>query len=715
MTTQKSISDQMEKEMKPLGSSLVGKSILLDRSIQRTDSNKKLQIQEKIPFIDEDVGAEIPSKPIKRREMIVTRIPTKIELKTLTHLAKRPAVEIEFQDLSYTVRNPGRKGRRTILKSVNGKCRAGELTAIMGPSGAGKSTLMNILVGYISSGVTGMIKTNGHPRQLKLFHKLCSYIMQEDLIQPHLSVQEAMEVAANLKLGNELKKEEKLLAIEEVLRTLGLLTCRNTRTECLSGGQRKRLSIALELVNNPPVIFLDEPTTGLDIFSIKQLLGLLKILAQQGRTIICTLHQPSATHFKLFDHVYIMGKGLCVYQGTSSQLVPFLSSLGFECPRHYNPADYVLEIIQGEYGDNVNILSSQIQNGKLCKKMESDAESSHEDTTARGITKLCRMETIAVMPAVFNHSLMDTLDNSKDFEFPTSFSQQFSILLRRLFLQHSRNLVALGIQLFHHLFSAILIGSIFFHMGDDASRTFANVKFCLSVLVFFLYTHIMTPVLLFPNAVKLMKREYFNRWYGLKAYYAAVTVSSFPPMMVFTLLFCIVAYFLTSQPVEMSRFMWFFVSGLVIGITSEAHGLIVASIFSPMNGSIVAPASFSPLLALAAYGIGHGEAIEGYMSFMMGLSYLRYGLVAIVYSIYGNNREEMACRDHELGYCHYKEPELLLRDLGMSDVTSWGQIVAMLGFAVMYRIVAYLLLRYRLTSEFSNQILNYVAKILRHK
>ena len=129
----------------------------------------------------------------------------------------------------------------------------------------------------------------------------------------------------------------------------------------------------------------------------------------------------------------------------------------------------------------------------------------------------------------------------------------------------------------------------------------------------------------------------------------------------------------------------------------------------------MAPASFSPLLALAVYGMGHGEAIEGYMSFLMGLSYLRYGLVAVVCSLYGNNRQELTCSTGEFDYCHYKDPELLLRDLGMSDVTVWGQIVILLCFAIVYRIVAYLLLRYRLTSEFSNQILNYASKILKHK
>ncbi|RZB38752.1 ABC tran and/or AAA 21 domain containing protein, partial [Asbolus verrucosus] len=126
---------------------------------------------------------------------------------------------------------------KLILRSISGKFRSGQLTAILGPSGAGKSTLLNILAGYKCREATGTILINGEPRNLKEFSNISRYIMQQDLIQPLLSVDEAMMIAANLKLT------------------------RSTSTDQLSGGERKRLSIALELVNNPPVLFLDEPTT----------------------------------------------------------------------------------------------------------------------------------------------------------------------------------------------------------------------------------------------------------------------------------------------------------------------------------------------------------------------------------------------------------------------------------------------------------------------
>ncbi|KAL4713602.1 hypothetical protein ACJJTC_016685 [Scirpophaga incertulas] len=618
-------------------------------------------------------------------------------LKALNRMAKRPPVHLLFEDVSFTVSS--HKGERRILHNVSGEFRSGEVTCILGPSGAGKSTLLNILAGYMTNGVNGVITVNGHSRDMRVFKKLSSYIMQDDMLQPRLSVLELMRIAANLKLGAELGRAEKELIIEEILQTLGLWNHKDTRSEHLSGGQSKRLSVALELVNNPPIIFLDEPTTGLDIVSIRQLVVLLRLLSRQGRTIICTVHQPSASLFALFDRVYVLARGLCCYQGASPLLVPYLAEANYVCPTTHNPADFVLETLLSDVEAPAR-LSEQCQNGKLCRKLDR--------LTARGGRKPVLHSDESIQRIFVEHVAKE---QTQKMEFATTFFTQFIILSKRMFLQNKRNSMSLWIQLIHHVISASLLGSIFFLVGNDANAPIVNFKFCLSCVVFFMYTYIMIPVLLFPPEVRMLRREYFNRYYSLKAYYAALTFSSLPVMITLGLLFLMICYGMSGQLLEWDRFLLFAVSGILTAVCSEGLGLAVGSAFSVTNGSIIGPATAAPLLALCCYGMGFGPYIESSMKFLMASSYLRYGLSGFSLALY-SDRQPMECN---VDFCLYADPKLILRDVGMGNDKYIVQVVGLLIFTALHRTLAYFALRYRLTAEFSNKFMTYISKVLKHR
>ncbi|KAG6445632.1 ATP-binding cassette sub-family G member 1 [Manduca sexta] len=611
----------------------------------------------------------------------------------LSHLPQRPHVNLTFQDLTYTVQ--AGKSSKIILRSINGEFRSGQLTAILGPSGAGKSSLLNILAGYRVTGASGLIATNGLPRDLRQFRKMSRYIMQEDLLQPFITVQEAMTIAAELKLGSGLSTATKAIVVDEIVQLLRLTKARHTATERLSGGEKKRLSVALELLNNPPLIFLDEPTTGLDDVSSSTCVSLLKRVARGGRTVICSLHTPSARLFAEFDHVYVLAEGRCAYQGTSAGVVPFLNELQLPCPKTYNPADFIIEVSSGEYGPHTERMVAAIENGRYHGWREYAVEDTFQEMEIEQLNA----------GGVENYNL----------KHGSTPCQQFSVLLKRMLLQTVRNRNYLWLRVCLHLFLGGIIGLLFNQMGYDASKTIFNFGFCYACVIAMLYIPMMPVLLAFPNEVQLVKREYFNRWYGLKPYYAALVISRTPATIFFSLIYLVITYPLTSQPMEIPRIMMFTAICILVALISESMGTVISSMLSVVNSVFLGPALSVPLMLLAVYGIGSGDnPLPIVWRLARACSFLRYGIEGLVAAIYGPPRDDLICPDH-VDYCEYKNVAYFVHLMGMSGVSFWADFGVLMGMLLAMNLAGYYLLRQRLSPNYAFRAIKVIGNFIKTK
>ncbi|KAK3927918.1 ATP-binding cassette sub-family G member 4 [Frankliniella fusca] len=612
----------------------------------------------------------------------------------------KPAVDeplnLSFHKLSYTVssRLRLRWEKRRILDGISGEFKAGQLTAIMGPSGAGKSTLLDVMSGYTSSGVHGRLLVNGTARDSRTFRRQSVYIQQDASLHPQLTVSEAMNVASVLKLGRRGPE------IDEVLYSLGLLEHRDTMTSRLSGGQLKRLATALELLSNPPVMFFDEPTSGLDSSTTKQCVGVLRRLARQGRTVVCTIHQPSATVFEMLDQLYLVVGGRCAYSGHTANLLPYLAGLGLRCPPYHNPADYALEVAGGEYGDFSEELVKASENGRCVmwtttyttRQQEGHRQQQALEVAVEGPSsnKLSRQSSSVASSS--SQSEQRRCDRTK-LTYPTTFWLQLYVLLKRTFLKGLRDRMLCHSRLYIHLVAGLLIGVLFLDIGGDAAHVFHNFSLLFFCLMFLMFTALSAMILAFPLEMPIIAREHFNRWYSLKSYFLAVTMADVPLQGMCVCVYTVVVYYMTAQPMEPLRFLQFLLICSLVSFVAQSVGLAVGAAMKVEHGVIFGPLVILPFTIFSGYFVIQRDAPTK-MQWLFAASYLKYGLSGSMLAVYGYGRAPLErCSDD---YCHFKRPEKFLHELDLDRGNYWQDAGILFLIGSVLRLSAYFVLKFRL-------------------
>ncbi|KAK5643178.1 hypothetical protein RI129_007023 [Pyrocoelia pectoralis] len=605
---------------------------------------------------------------------------------------------IGFENLSYRVQEGiFHKRRKTILGEISGTFDAGNLTAIMGPSGCGKTTLMNILAGYIAGNVEGELLVNNRPRDEASFKKTMCYIMQDDCLQPLLTVKEVMMIAARLKLSEKISIEDKKSKIRDTLEAIGLDNCYNVRTGLLSGGQRKRLSIALELLRNPQVLFLDEPTSGLDSSTSKQCIMLLKQLSAEGRTVICTIHQPSASLFELFDHLYALAEGCCIYQGSIKGVLPYLEDLGLRCPPYHNPADYLLEVANGEHGSFNNELVVKSQNGRCDDWRKRNRGDTLQIRSMNHIgTMMDRGLITPVKAPPFKFPLPSPPKENccRSPKYPTSFINQVIVLLKRSFLILKRDRTLTYSRILTHFSTALFIGILYYGIGIDAKDMHNNANFMFFSVMFLMMTSFNCITLTFPTEVAVINKEHFNSWYSIGSYYFSNMISDFPIQLIATVSYALITFYMTSQPREGFRFMYFLIICILISLVAQSFGMLVGSSWEMKTAIIIGPICFLPFTIFSGFFVQFHDA-HPYVQWIFHISYLKYGFEGLMLATLGYGREKLPC---DADYCHFRYPQQFLDKMDMENAVYSHCVYFLIGLQLIFRIVTYFVLLCRLDS-----------------
>mmetsp|Transcript_27903 Transcript_27903/g.78895 ORF Transcript_27903/g.78895 Transcript_27903/m.78895 type:complete len:821 (-) Transcript_27903:596-3058(-) len=293
------------------------------------------------------VNKEVDDQEQFRGFMTVAGIPMP-EFRAFTEIPVK--VSIDFHDLTLTLKNGSK-----VLNGVTGRFPHSQLIAVMGGSGCGKSTFLNVLCGKANYGKQcGEVLINSHHAPLSVIKSIKGFVPQDDTVHEDLTVQENLSFAAQVRLPKSHSKRERKQMVLGTAELLQLTLVMNSvvgsvEKRGISGGQRKRVNIGIELVAQPSVLFLDEPTSGLDATASLTVLEGLKHLCKRGLSSIMVIHQPRFSIFQLFDQVLLLGRGgYQVYLGPSSLALPYFESKGFCLPPNENPADFFLDVIQGQ-------------------------------------------------------------------------------------------------------------------------------------------------------------------------------------------------------------------------------------------------------------------------------------------------------------------------------------------------------------------------------
>nr|XP_033793563.1 ATP-binding cassette sub-family G member 5 [Geotrypetes seraphini] len=504
------------------------------------------------------------------------------------------------------------KKTRQILKDVSIYVESGQLMGILGNSGSGKTTLLDALSGRIGKGTfLGDVYVNGQKLKKTQFQNCFSYVLQTDTLLSYLTVQETLTYTALLAL----QKHSSVSIRKKVDSVMAELSLSHVTSHLIggrvfsgiSGGERRRVSIAAQLIQDPKIILLDEPTTGLDSMTANHIVTLLSELSRKGRIVIISIHQPRSELFKVFDKIAIMSCGELIFCGNPQEMIDFFTNCGYPCPEHSNPFDFYVDV-------------TSVDTRSIVREMET-YNRVHTITSAYRNSDYFLRTLEAIENAKHRKDLPPLPFKNQD---PPSVISKLCVLLRRTIRNLSRNRTGIILRLFQNLIFGFFIAFFLTRLKMDVHQGAIQDRMgviyqCVGATP---YTGMLNAVVLFPALRAISDQEskdgLYQRWQMLLAYILHILPFSILGMAIFSTFI----YWTVGLHPEAARFACFFAAVLVPHLIGELLTLVLLGVVQ--NPNIVNSAV--ALINIAGILVGSGilRSLDEMPKAFELLSYLTY-------------------------------------------------------------------------------------------
>jgi len=463
-------------------------------------------------------------------------------------------VTFAFQEISYFVPKPKASGEELqLLRGVSGSFRPGVLTALMGASGAGKTTLMDVLAGRKTAGrMEGQQLVNGHPKRQSVFARVMGYVEQLDVHVPQATVREALAFSARIRLPAEVSDDKVSAFVDEVMNLVELAPLAGALVGSpASGGlsteARKRLTIAVELVANPSIIFMDEPTSGLDARAAALVMRATRNIVSTGRTVVCTIHQPSTAIFEAFDDLLLLKPGgrtiYCGPLGTGAgapTLVAYFAGVAkvTPFPEGGNPANWMLEVsnqgVEREQGVDFADLWDASPNAQAALERVA-----HDAAATPGVDGV---------PLAFTS------------RYAASYGMQLRMLLKRGLVNYWRSPNYNVLRAIVTIVIGIVFGTLFLNRGEKRDTMLGLLDILGAIYSTTVFMGIANCLIVLPvvhNERAVFYRERSSGMYNTVVYTMAQGFAELPYLLTQSVAYTLMVYWLVGFEADAAKFFWF--------------------------------------------------------------------------------------------------------------------------------------------------------------